>query len=511
MAAGPPNDWHPVSQTERGAMRGISWIAIVAFALSLSACNAARIAPMVPETLDDIEAELRQHVDILASDEFEGRRPGTEGERKTLRYLADNWEAAGLTSGTNDPAHPWLAPVELAVRAPENATMTFRRGSRLRNVPEGQVKLFTSGRRALLVDAPILFVGTKGESLDQSLLTGKVALMMWDHPARERQRAALLENGAAAVLAIVLEPAEFEQLAGIREKGTYRLAGSEDGAQIDGLMSEQAAFAVFGADRVRSLLSEAEGSEFRPKLLKITADMEVSSAAGAVRTHNLIAKLPGANPDGKAVLLMAHWDHFGLCGGGQSSDFICNGAVDNASGLAVLSGVAKRLAAGPKLDRDVYFVATTAEEWGLLGAIAFSRDPAVPLDSIVAAFNIDTIGVAPRGSPFAIVGAGLTPLDAEIEAVAAQLGRTVSTSEFANRFVRRQDGWVLLQRDVPSLMVSSAFAQPDLMAQYTSERYHLPGDEIASVELGGAAEDLLLHIALVRHFASVKPQIEPAS
>ncbi|GAA4643618.1 M28 family metallopeptidase [Pontixanthobacter gangjinensis] len=491
-------------------MRRKFWIAIVAFALSLSACNAARLDQPAPETLDDIEAELRQHVEILASDEFEGRRPGTDGERKTLRYLADTWEAAGLISGTNDPAHPWLAPVELAVRAPETATMKFRTGSRVRAVPDGQVKLFTSGRRALLADAPILFVGTQGSELEPSVLTGKVALMIWDHPARERQRTALLANGAAAVLAIVLESAEFDQLAGIREKGTYRLAGSEGGAQIDGFMSEQAAFAIFGVEQIRSLFGVVESPAFRPKLLNVTADMEVASAAGAVRTHNLIAKLPGANPDGEAVLLLAHWDHFGRCGRGQTTDLICSGAVDNASGLAVLSGIAKRLAAGPKLDRDVYFVATTAEEWGLLGAIAFTRDPPIPLDSIVAAFNIDTIGVAPRGSPVAIVGAGLTPLDAQIEAIAGQLGRDVIKDQFAAGFIQRQDGWILLQRDVPSLMVSSAFAQPELMGRYTKDRYHRPTDRVASVELGGAAEDMLLHIALVRHFASLPSQNGPA-
>ncbi|MFZ1742748.1 MAG: M28 family peptidase [Pontixanthobacter sp.] len=484
-------------------MRGFLRIAVGLLALSLiGGCAAQRASNPKPETLDAIESELHRHIEILASDEFEGRRPGTEGERKTLRYLADDWEASGLKSGTNDPANPWLAPVELTVRTPQSASIKFRKGTRAAAFPDGQVRIFTTGQHALLADAPLMFVGHQGDSLDQSILTGRVAVMLWDHPERERQRMALLENGAAAVLAIVSEPAEFDQLVAIKQRGSYRLAGSDEFGAIDGLVSAQAAKDLLGASQFDALEREAQSPIFRPKLLNLTIDLELTSTTGTVRTHNLVAKLPGKNSDGKSVVLMAHWDHFGRCGDAVTGDLICNGAVDNASGLAVLSGVAKRLSDGPMLDRDIYFVATTAEEWGLLGAIAFTRDPPVPLDTIVAAFNIDTIAVAPRGGPVAIVGRGLTPLDAQIEAIARLLGREVVDNGFSDRFIRRQDGWVLLQRDVPSLMVSSAFADPARMEIYTTERYHRPGDETAGIELGGAAEDVLLHLALVRHFAA---------
>jgi Zn-dependent M28 family amino/carboxypeptidase len=223
--------------------------------------------------------------------------------------------------------------------------------------------------------------------------------------------------------------------------------------------------------------------------------------------------LPGRNPDAGAVLMMAHWDQFGLCGDQAADDDerdgICNGAVDNASGLAFVTELAKRLGNGRALDRDVYFVATTAEEWGLLGARAFTRDPPLPLDSIVAAFNVDTIGLAPRGGDVAILGEGLTPLDDEVGAVIERMGRSVEESDFAAQYVQRQDGWALLQSDVPTLMVSSAFARPDLMRRYTSGRYHSPSDEIDDIELGGAAEDLLLHLELVRHFASISAHPGP--
>ena len=58
-----------------------------------------------------------------------------------------------------------------------------------------------------------------------------------------------------------------------------------------------------------------------------------------------------------------------------------------------------------KLDRDVWFVATSAEEWGLLGARAFADSPPVALNHIIAGFNLDTIAIAPKGAPVAMVAA----------------------------------------------------------------------------------------------------------
>jgi aminopeptidase YwaD len=201
------------------------------------------------------------------------------------------------------------------------------------------------------------------------------------------------------------------------------------------------------------------------------------------------------------VLLLAHWDHFGRCVPAPAPDQICNGAVDNASGLAMLTELARRLATGPRPERDVYFLATTAEEWGLLGAQAFAENPPVPLDTIVAAFNLDTVAVAPAGSPVAIVGKGLTPLDAGIAEVLKEQGRREGDEAIAQTYIRRQDGWALLQRDVPAVSVTSAFSVPAALDRYIAERYHQPSDGPVGIDYGGAADDLLLHVALVRYFA----------
>ncbi|MFV0645398.1 MAG: M28 family peptidase, partial [Sphingomonadaceae bacterium] len=218
-------------------------------------------------------------------------------------------------------------------------------------------------------------------------------------------------------------------------------------------------------------------------------------------THNLIARLPGKNPDAGAVLVVAHWDHFGHCGDSIDTSQICNGAVDNASGLAFVTELARILASGQRMDRDVYFLATTAEEWGLLGARAFAQEPALPLTDIVAAFNVDSIAVAPRGTSLSILGRGLTNLDHDIESVARKMGRHVNGAGPEVQYLRRQDVWALLQRDVPTVAVSSAFSDPATLKDFIEHRYHKPADKMEAVELGGAAQDLLLHVALIRHFA----------
>lgn len=477
-------------------MRAV-WIGAVAL-LAGCAVPAPRSAPVEDRTA--VEAALMRHIAILAGDDFGGRQPGTEGEAKTLRYLAREWQAAGLESGTNDPANPWFAPVDLARATPALSVARFYREGRPVALPQGGAVVFTTGARGLVQRAPVVFVGMAGDALDGASVAGRVVLMMGDHSGQSEQREALVDAGAAAVLSIVRDPAQFAELVAARRRGSHRLASGEEAGPIDGYISRDAFAALAGA-RSQELLAQAGEPGFRTVALPLSATLEATAAPGRVRTHNLIARLPGQRPGAGAVLLMAHWDHFGQCGEPSAADRICNGAVDNASGLAVLTELAKRTAAGPKLERDVYFLATTAEEWGLLGAQAFADNPPLPLDAIVAAFNLDSVAVAPAGSAVAVVGSGLTPLDAGIAQVIAQAGRRLAEGGAAQGYLRRQDGWALLRRDVPAVSVSSAFAVPGVLARFNRERYHLPGDEADGIELGGAAEDLALHVALVRHFA----------
>lgn len=471
----------------------------------LGACAAApniaeQLLPTAQTTTaeSEIEAALARHIDILASDAYEGRRPGTPGEAKTLSYLARQWQAIGLESGTNDPANPWFAPVRLNLAKPQASTAVFRRNGRYVEVGEDEVRIFTSGVRGLSSDAPVLFVGQEGDVTARAL-AGKVAVMLADDPGSLERRQALFDAGAAAVLSVVADEAALARMSEMRNEGEYRLEGvGED--RLDGFVTADAMARIAGVEKWRRWQSAARSPGFRPQQTGATVTLEAVSAPADVLTHNLIARLPGRNPETGAVLVLAHWDHFGICAPQSPVDRICNGAIDNASGLAVLTELARKLAAGTSLDRDVYFLATTAEEWGLLGAKAFLRDPPIPLETIVAAFNLDTVAGAPADARVAVIGRGLTPLDDAIAGLIAGAGRQPGDDEFASRYLRRQDGWALLQGGVPTVMVTSAFADPAILRDFTARHYHRPTDEAKDLELGGAAQDLLLHEAMVRHF-----------
>lgn len=454
-----------------------------------------------------LQAALRQHVTVLASDEFEGREPGTAGEDKTLRYLAREWFAMGLTSGTNDPGHPWFAPVELVQRVPEQSSASFARAGRVLTAAPRDALVITSSERNLLRDAPLLFVGHGLGTYPRHELTGRIAVMLDSLPAksqsgyRPQRQKQLLDAGAAAVLTILDSGRGLDDVAEHRRRAGYALAGEGLGGDLEAYVTRAYAARIFGQG-VAEMVASAARPGFVPQPLPITGTLEATTRETRIRTHNVIARLPGRRPQSGAVLFVAHWDHFGRCATPPAEDLICNGAVDNASGVAMLIEISRALSKGKRLDRDVYFLATTGEELGLLGAHAFAANPPVPLDRIVAAFNIDSPALARPGQPLSIVGAGRTRLDAAIARVARARKRRLIVSPLAEQYLERQDGWALLQHDVPAVMVASTYSDPERLARFMETTYHRPSDEAgAQLDLAGAADDTLFHIALARWFA----------
>jgi len=241
-----------------------------------------------------------------------------------------------------------------------------------------------------------------------------------------------------------------------------------------------------------------------PKVANSTPQGEFLTHAarlGSFTSHNVVGVARGRHPDGKAVLLMAHWDHLGICAP-TAADKICNGANDNASGIAAMIAVAEQVGR-LGLDRDVWFVATSAEEWGLLGARAFADRPPLPLASIVAGFNLDMIAVAPTGARVAMVAPPNSRLEPLVRQSAAALGRAWDGDREADDFLRRQDGWVLAERGVPMVMAGGSFSDMARLRRFLAENYHAPDDELrADTDLGGAVDDADLHLELVRRAAS---------
>jgi hypothetical protein len=455
----------------------------------------------------ELQAQLSGHIAELASDAYEGREPGTEGETKTLRYLGKQWFDIGLVSGTNDPAHPWFAPVTIIAREPELSRAVFAHKNKRTLVPGDAALVVTSGKRGLVENAPLLFVGTGALIPPRAELAGRVVLLLDGGVNNSDRQNALLLGGASAVVTVMDGERSLENVSANRTRKGYALAGDKLGGDIEAFITAAAlnsALAGTGLDTAK-LQAMAAATGFAPRAIDLAVTLEATTRETRIKTHNLIGKLPGKRPELGAVLLLAHWDHFGRCAAPPAEDQICNGAVDNASGLAVLTEVARRLVKGPQPDRDIYFLATTAEEIGLLGAEAFAEDPPLPLGQIVAAFNIDTVALAGAGRPFAVVGKGMTSLDPHIAAAAKAGKRKLADGTAANAYVKRQDGWALMKHDVPAVMVSSSWSDIGLVERFMEGDYHRPGDQLSrGIELGGAADDVEFLVLLARWFGDAK-------
>lgn len=490
--------------------------ALLAAAVCLLSCAPAQAAPRRDVAL---EAALRAHIEVLASDEFEGREPGTPGEAKTLRYLGRQWFDIGLVSGTNNPGKEWFAPVTLVGREPAGSSATFTRKGRRLSLSAGDVLMLTSGKRSLVRDTPVLFAGRgDGAGLGRNEIAGRVVVVLdgkgMDGKGIDGTRQdALLAAGAAAVLTVLDGERTLDGVAARRRRLGYALEDDAIGGDLEGFLSKAGMEQLLRGSGVTLAALEAEAARpgFLPRPLDLAASLEATTRETRIRTHNVIGKLPGRRPQAGAVLFVAHWDSFGVCAAPPAEDTICNGAIDNASGIAGLTEIARRLARGPRLDRDVYFLATTGEELGLLGAHAFTENPPLPLNQIVAAFNLDSIAIAPAGTPLAIVGRGLTRLDPGIAAVARQQRRRLVDDPATDAYVKRQDGWALLQHDIPTVQVSSAYGDLPKMETFFEGDYHRPSDDLTrSIELGGAAEDVLFHVALARWFGDLRRVPSPA-
>jgi hypothetical protein len=487
-------------------------IAAVALVTCVPAAAAAAPAKADPPVT---EAQLAAHIKILADDAFEGRAPGTDGEDRTIAYIVGEWAKAGLQAVPGS-ATPWLQPIPFVESRAVSGTARFKVHGRDFAIEDDGIILTGREASAALTNVPAVFVGygVDGTGKVNADVAGKLAIMLFDNapfgdklPRYRERRQLLADAGAAAVLVIATDAVPWAQLRDSAGATSMRLADAKPAAPVSGFLSLEAADALLAkAGQDGGALREAAKSpDYRGVVLPVSADLTTQSAIRPFISNNVIAKLPGAKPDGKAVLFLGHWDHLGICGDEGEADRICNGAVDNASGIAVLIEVAKRLAAGPRPDRDIYFLATTAEEKGLLGARYFADHPVIPLTNITVALNVDTIAISPRGTPVATIGRGQPAYDAVVRQVATKLGRKLDEDGEADAFIQRQDGWALGAKGVTSLMVGGSFSDMPLLEAFLSSDYHGPNDNFSDkIPLGGAAEDADLHVGLGRAFADVK-------
>jgi Zn-dependent M28 family amino/carboxypeptidase len=468
-------------------------------------------------------AALETPLRALADDAMEGRGPGSAGDARAREYIAGVLADAGFEPGA--PSGQWEQPfdiVGISGRIP--ATWTFTApdgdGSLALQFREDFVAVAGSQREQVALEsAQLVFVGYgidapeygwddfKGEDL-----RGKVLVMMnndpdWD-PAIFGGDARLYygrwtykyesaaARGAAGAILIHTDssagyPWQVVQTSWTGEQ--FELpAGGEPRLQVRSWVTESAArelVALAGLD-LEDLRQSAQTRDFRPVPLGVTTSFALSSTLRSTRTANVIGVLRGRDSvlAKQAVVYTAHHDHLGIGEPDATGDAIYNGARDNASGVALILGVAKAFGAlSEPPRRSVVFALVGAEEQGLLGSQFYAQHPTFAPGRIAVNINVDGANVLGRTSDLGFIGLGKSPdLDRVVETVAGWQGRRVKGDEFPDRgYFYRSDQFNFAKIGVPALYLKPGTAHlgqaPEWGREqaelYTQRHYHQASDE----------------------------------
>jgi Zn-dependent M28 family amino/carboxypeptidase len=508
-------------------------------------------SPAVPlASLPDIDAsKLLPAISTLASDEFEGRLPGTKGEDATIAWLVDQFTRMGLRPG--NPDGTFVQPVPLVGATPRVARdLTFTRAgtaSPLRWRDDYVAWTPRAVDRIALEASHLVFVGYGIEAPQFDWddykgvdVSGKTLVMLVnDPPVPDPANPAQLdptvfggramtyygrwtykyEVGAAKKAAGVLivhetGPAGYPWgvVKGFAdERFALRTPGKGmDRVSVEGWITLETARALFsnaGQD-YDALKKLAATRAFKPVPLGTTASLALDVKLRAVDSRNVVARLEGGDPvlRDQYVVYTSHWDHLGV-GEPVNGDRIYNGAVDNATGTAGLVEIARaftKLPAAPR--RSVVFLAVTAEEQGLLGSEHYARHPIYPLERTLADINIDAMNVHGRTRDLTVIGYGATDIDAVARDVAAEQGRVVEPEpEPEKGGYYRSDHFPFARQGVPAFYSGGGDQFVDKPADYakttrdayTTVRYHKPQDEVQpDWDLSGMVEDLKLLFGL---------------
>ena len=262
-------------------------------------------------------------------------------------------------------------------------------------------------------------------------------------------------------------------------------------------------FADSGHD-YEQMKQSAISRDFRPVEMNITANLDVKQAVRPFKSRNVVAALPGNDPKlfDEWVIYSAHWDHLGKHPE-LKGDQIFNGAVDNASGVAAVLEIAQAFkTAQPGPERSILFMATTAEEAGLLGAKYYAEHPLYPLAKTLADLNIDGLGVHGKTTDLEDLSNNNSTLDNQLGAAAKRQGRVMlPNSRPENGGFYRADNFEFSKQGIPALYMKygkDLVGQPpglgdQLETEWILKHYHKPSDEVTpDWNLSGAAQDTQL-------------------
>ncbi len=474
------------------------------------------------------------HVARLASDEFEGRKPGTQGERQTLDYLQAQFRQLGLEPGNGASFLQAVPFVEITA----GSDAQLRLGDQTLAIgPEAVVWTKRVQPEVSVADSPLVFVGhgvvapeygwndyagidMRGKTAlilindpgwdgdDRSLFNGRAMTYYgrWTYKFEEAAR----QGAAAALIVHETAPAAY---------GWDTVVNSWSGPQLDMVAADgnasrialegwvtrdvaQRLLTTAGQD-LDDLKRRAAQPGFRPIELAARAAGSVRNAIRRGESSNVIGLIRGAKRPGEYVIYMGHWDHLGRTLA-RSGDNVFNGAVDNATGIAGLIEIAAAFKRGRPPERSVVFLALTLEESGLLGSAYYTVNPVFPLAQTVGALNLDALYVGGPTRDVAVSGFGASELEIPLAAAARRQGRVLVGEPTPEKgFFYRSDHFNFAKAGVPSLYFKAGHDDVErgleygrqLRVEFDSVRYHKQADEYRpGLDWRGALQDVeLMH------------------
>ncbi|MFQ5538404.1 MAG: M28 family peptidase [Gemmatimonadota bacterium] len=495
---------------------------VLGLTLAAAACGGGREAGPPAEAHLSGDA-IRQRMKTLASDDFLGRGSGQVGGDLAAEYIAGQFEAAGL-----EPVNgSWYQPVPMAGTTTDPASVQLRfEGSNGSFTPTyldefvlnaGDPEAEASGG-----EGEVVFVGygidapeVEWNDFDGVDVRGKVLLILVNDPPAPPEEPELFggramtyygrwtykyeeaaRQGALAALIIhETEPAGYpwSVVRGGWSGEQFSLPPDPNGptpAGMVGWVTRDAAgriLALAGED-LDNLKARAATRGFKAVPLGVTAAASLRSDVRRVETRNVVGLLKGRSHPEEVITVTSHYDHFGV-GETIDGDSIYNGAYDNASGTALLITLAEALARSrDDLDRSILFIATAAEEQGLLGAQWYVQSPLFPLDHTVAEINVDGANLWGETDDVTIHGVERGTLGDFIRPHAAALGmEMVPDQEPEKGYFFRSDHFPFAKAGIPSLYIEhgrrfrgrpQGWGQ-EILDEYTARRYHAPSDEFS--------------------------------
>jgi Zn-dependent M28 family amino/carboxypeptidase len=521
--------------------------AVTPLLLALAAAGAAHAATD--------PARMSQIVKVLASDEFEGRAPGSPGEAKTIEYLTTQFKALGLEPAGEKGGYVQEVPLLKTQIATPGTFGIDLKGAKTPLVYGKDVAGISllPVDKVSIKDAPLVFVGYGVSAPERGWddfkgvdLKGKVAVILINDPDFEAKSGEAvagkfggqaeayygrwtykydeaIRRGAVAALIVHETPGAGYGWTTVTAPGgegfdIVRADPAKEHLQFQAWITRDAAVALFkeaGLDFEAQKVA-ARSAAFKPVALGgATFSADFGLAHSQVMSRNVIGKLTGKTHPDESVMFAAHWDAYGIGAPDAKGQTIRRGAADDGTGVAGVMELARQFKAAPQTDRSLYFGLWTAEERGLLGSEFYGVHPTTSLDKMAANLTMDTLQTAGPSKDVVLVGYGQSELDDRLVVAAKGQGRVVVPDAHPEKGLAfRADHFSLAKHGTPALLLMGLGGGPDLVTggraagdkwvnDYTANCYHKACDAWSpDWDLRGAAADVDLLYVVGREIAT---------